>query len=172
VADLVRQAACAIASAACIVGFAAAAGAQAIDPHRLYEQRCASCHAPHASELARDMLELRDGKLVARKSGKDLPSVLTRHRGTQQTQAELEALIDAFRRNISGGSLYQRKCIDCHDRARDFARNRLIVDQSVLKGRYTGRLIEEFLAGHGRLTEPEVAQMAATLKWQLETREP
>ena len=39
---------------------------------------------------------------------------------------------------IASGSLYQRKCIDCHDRARDFARNRLTIDQSILKGRYQG----------------------------------
>lgn len=151
---------------------AASASAETIDPHRLYEQRCASCHAPHASELARGALELRDGKLVAKRTGKDLPSVLTRHRGTQQTPAEIEALIEAFRRNIAGGSLYQRKCIDCHDRARDFARNRLTIDQGILKGRYSGRSIDEFLKGHGRLTEVEAAEMAATLKWQLETREP
>jgi hypothetical protein len=149
-----------------------AARAQTIDPHRLYEQRCASCHAPHASELARDMLEVRDGKLLAKKSGKDLPSILARHRGTQQTQSEIEALIEAFRRNISSGSLYQRKCIDCHDRARDFARNRLTIDQTTLKGGYSGRVIEDFLKGHGRLTEAEVGQMVSTLKWQLETREP
>ena len=94
------------------------------------------------------MLEVRDGKLLAKKSGKDLPSILTRHRSPQQNRAEIEA----FRRNISSGSLYQRKCIDCHDRARDFARNRLTIDQSILKGRYSGRVIEDFLKGHGRLT--------------------
>ena len=92
--------------------------------------------------------------------------------GTQQTQAEIEALIEAFRRNISSGSLYQRKCIDCHDRARDFARIRLVISQGVLKGRYSGYVVEGFLKGHGRLDESEVAQMVATLKWQLETREP
>jgi len=102
--------------------------------------------------LGRQMLEVRDGKLLAKKSGKDLPSILTRHRSTQQNRAEIEALIEAFRRNISSGSLYQRKCIDCHDRARDFARNRLTIDQSILKGRYSGRVIEDFLKGHGRLT--------------------
>jgi hypothetical protein len=42
----------------------------------------------------------------------------------------------------------------------------------VLKGRYSGHVVEDFLGGHGRLNESEVAQMVATLKWQLETQEP
>ena len=105
-------------------------------------------------------------------AGRDLLSIFGHHRGTQQTQAETEALIEAFRRNISSGSLYQRKCIDCHDRACDFARIRLVIVQGVLKGRYSGYVVEDFLRGHGRLNGSEVAQMVATLKWQLETREP
>ncbi|KAB2912915.1 MAG: hypothetical protein F9K29_17560 [Hyphomicrobiaceae bacterium] len=165
-----RRAMRGIVAASCCA--ASVAVAETVDPHRLYEQRCASCHAPHASDLAREMLELKDGKLIAKKSGKDLPSVLGSHRGTRQSQPEIEALIEAFRRNISSGSLYQRKCIDCHDRARDFARTRLVIDQSVLRGRYSGRVVEDFLRGHGRLAEPEVTDMVATLKWQLETREP
>lgn len=47
-----------------------------------------------------------------------------------------------------------------------------MIDQRALKGRYSGRVIEDFLKSHERLTESEVAQMVTTLKWQLETREP
>jgi hypothetical protein len=145
---------------------------QALDPHRIYEQRCATCHAPHAANFARQALDAREGSLVGKKSGKELAGILPRHRGTEQTAAEIEALAELFRRNLSSGSLYQRKCIVCHDRARDFARVHLVLANGVLKGRYSGYVTRDFLSGHGRLTEPEVAQMLATLQWQLETREP
>ncbi|KAB2920750.1 MAG: hypothetical protein F9K29_00290 [Hyphomicrobiaceae bacterium] len=154
------------------LGLLSTAAAQTIDPHRVYEERCAKCHAPHAADFAREAMEAKDGKIVARQSRRELSAILPRHRGTQQTEAEVRALIDMFARNLSSGSLYQRKCIVCHDKARDFARSRLIIDQGALKGRYSGYLIEDFLQGHGRLTEAEVGQMVATLKWQVETREP
>jgi len=147
--------------------------AHAMDPHRIYEQKCASCHARHASGLARNALAIRGGQLVAVKSNRELSAILPGHRGTSLTDDEIRSLIELFTRNISNQSLFQNKCIICHDRARDFARNRLIVDQKgVLKGRYSGYLIGDFLQGHGRLTKSEAAQMAATLKWQLKTREP
>jgi len=150
-----------------------AANAQTIDPHRLYEQRCTSCHAPHAADFARGALTLADGKLVANKSKKELPAILPSHHGTSQSNDEIRALIELFTRNLSSQSLFQRKCIVCHDRARDFARTRLVIDQAgVLKGRYSGYVVQDFLQGHGRLTEPEIPRMVATLRWQLETREP
>ncbi len=167
-----QRATAVIASLLAVVCWASAAFAQAIDPHRVYEERCAKCHAPHAADLAHELLEAKDGKVVTRQSKRDLSAVVLRHRGTQQTDAEVGALIEMFARNLSSGSLYQRKCIVCHDKARDFARSRLVIDQGVLKGRYSGYLIEDFLEGHGRLTEAEVDQMVATLKWQVETREP
>ena len=55
---------------------------------------------------------------------------------------------------------------------RIWPRNRLTTNQSVLKGLYSGRPVEDCLRGHGRLTEAEVSQMTSRLKWQLETREP
>lgn len=146
--------------------------AHAMDPHRIYEQKCASCHARHASGFARNALAMRGGQLVAVKSNRELSAILPGHRGTSLTDDEIRSLIELFTRNISNQSLFQNKCIICHDRARDFARKCLIVDrQGALKGRYSGRLIGEFLQGHGRLTQSEVAQITKMLNWQLESRE-
>ena len=49
---------------AVIAATSTATVAESLDPHAVYEQRCAACHLPHARELAESALDRRDGKVV------------------------------------------------------------------------------------------------------------
>lgn len=131
------------------------AGPAAIDPHALYESRCAACHPPHAGDFAKAALALYNGQVVMRSSGAPLELFLDQHpRGLPR--AEAEALLRQFRGMLETGFLYQEKCVACHDRAATLARLRLFERDGVIQGRYTYRDISEFLRNHGRLTPMEV----------------
>lgn len=147
------------------------AAAQAIDPHRLYEQKCASCHEPHASDLARSALVVRSGAVVGRASGRPLAQLLTGHRGTRLSEAEIKALVDHFGAMLATGWLFQEKCIACHERAVVLARTYLADKDGRIVGRYSGRDMAAFLAEHGRLSPVEAEVILAMLARQLATRE-
>lgn len=134
---------------------ASAQYAAPIDPHAIYESRCAACHQPHAGEFAKAALALQNGMIVMRSSGAPLELFLDQHpRGLPR--AEAQALVNQFRAMLESGFLYQDKCVACHDRAATLARLRLFERDGVIEGRYTYRDISEFLRQHGRLTPMEV----------------
>ncbi len=143
---------------------------QALDPHAIYEQRCSRCHKPHAGPFARDKLTQRNGKLVSVKTGRDISRLLQNHYGTRLTQKESDAVVEMFSLQLQSGGLYRKKCIVCHERAKDLARRELQLVGGKLLGRYTGRDIAVFLKRHGRLTPDEVAIIHAMLLWQLKTK--
>lgn len=131
------------------------AAQDASDPHAIYESRCARCHQPHASDLARASLTLHNGVVVMRSSGAPLELFLDQHpRGLPRTEANM--LLRQFGAMLETGFLYQDKCVACHDRASTLARLRLFERNGVLEGRYTHRDISEFLRNHGRLNAQEV----------------
>ena len=140
--------------------------AQAIDPHEVYERRCAQCHAPHAHGLAKAALTLKNGVVVLKASEAPLDLFLDRHpRGLPR--AEAAALVRQFGAMLETGFLYQEKCIGCHDRASTLARLRLFERDGVLEGRYTYRDITEFLRNHGRLSPEEVDIILSMFRRQL-----
>jgi hypothetical protein len=129
--------------------------AQTIDPHALYESRCAACHQPHARDLAQSALALQNGTIVMKSSSAPLRLFLERHpRGLPP--AEADALDRHFSAMLQTGFLYEKKCVACHERASTLARLRLFERDGVLEGRYTHRDITTFLRNHGRLTPMEV----------------
>lgn len=144
--------------------------AQTADPHALYETRCAGCHVPHARDLAQDSLELKDGNVVLKKSATPLADFLTHHPRKPLTGEEADVLVKNLAAMLQTGFLFQEKCIVCHERASVMARLRLIEKDGVLKGRYTGQDIAQFLNSHGRLTDAEAAIIVSMLRRQLETR--
>jgi hypothetical protein len=146
------------------------AAAQVIDPHALYEQKCARCHEPHASALAKESVVRKDGALVGKESGRPLSTLLTNHRGTRLNEAEIKALVDHFGAMSTTGWLYQEKCLGCHDTAVKLARTMLIMRGEHVVGRYSGTEMETFLAGHGRLEAGEVGVIVSMLRRQLETK--
>ncbi|WP_346910644.1 hypothetical protein [uncultured Roseibium sp.] len=143
-------------------------GAQETDPHAIYEQSCARCHAAHAGDFVHDRLDLKEGRLVSTSSGKDVEAFLSGGHGRLEA-AERQILIDQLIAIRQSGRLFHDKCLTCHDRAVEFARSRLIVKDGVLVGRYSGEDTGQFLRGHGRLTPDEVDTMIDVLKRQLQT---
>lgn len=139
------------------------ARAQSVDPHRLYEERCAGCHLPHAGDFVWQDLALMQGELTGQRSGRSVAAMLEAGHGrlTPQEAAILLAHFDTIR---ASGQLFRQKCRACHVSARDLARNSLILREGELTGRYTDRDIAAFLVGHGRLTPEQVAHMLEVLK--------
>lgn len=149
--------------------YSSTAHGQAIDPHRLYEQRCARCHEPHAGDFARKGLKRVDGRIVGAENGLELRAFLSRGHG-RLAPAELDAMVDHLTRIAHSGAIYQRKCLTCHERAIVLARRELTIVEGRLVGRFSGRDMAAFLTRHGRLAPDEVAPMVATLRLLVETK--
>lgn len=160
-----RAFAIAISSTAALI--AAPALAQDIDPHQLYEQRCAACHQPHARDLVQETLALREGYAVLRKSGMPLTDFLGHHPRRTLEKPEADALVKQFEAMLKTGFLFEQKCSICHDRASELARLRLKERDGAIVGRYTGRDIAAYMQTHGRLTSSEVDTIMAMLRRQL-----
>lgn len=137
-----------------------------LDPHEVYERRCAQCHEPHAHGLAKASLALKNGVVVLKASEAPLELFLDQHpRGLPR--AEANAIVKQFGAMLETGFIYQDKCIGCHDRASTLARLRLFEREGVLEGRYTYRDITEFLRNHGRLSPEEVDIILSMFRRQL-----
>jgi cytochrome c551/c552 len=143
-----------------LLSAAASARAQtAIDPHALFETRCARCHGDHAGDFVASGL---------RKTDSEIAILLRRgHGGLRGGEAEiLAAQLAAIRQ---AGGLYREKCRICHDPAVDLARRELALRDGRLTGRYSGHDIESFLRFHGRLSPDEQATILKMLTRQLAT---
>ena len=147
----------------------AVARAQTIDPHQLYERRCAGCHAPHAGDFARDSLERAGGEVLGRRNGKALRPLLEAGHG-KLTAQEIDVMVAHLTAILRSGALFRQKCRICHDRAVLLARARLLQRNSRLVGRYTGRDIAAFLEIHGRLDSAEASRILEMLKRQLDSQ--
>jgi hypothetical protein len=126
---------------------ASAQTATVVDPHGLYEMRCARCHGDHAGEFVARGLK---------RTMSQIAGMLERGHGGLQG-AEVEVMTSHLEAIQSAGGLYREKCRICHDRAVDLARRELTLRNGRLVGRYTGRDIESFMGVHGRLSEVERA---------------
>lgn len=144
--------------------------AQSLDPHRLYEQRCSGCHAPHAGDFVDETLVHSDDRIVGLATGKDLRGFLEAGHGRLDPD-EIASIVTHLTAIVNSGRVFQQKCIICHDRAVKFVRLQLIIKDGILIGRYSKRNIQEFLSGHGRLEPDEVSRMVDVLKRQLEPAE-
>ncbi len=147
----------------------AGVSAQGIDPHELYEQRCADCHVAHAGMFAHKSLVASEAGVFGLNSGRELRSFLAAGHGKLSAK-EIDAVTEHLQSILRSGRLFHDKCRICHDRAVILARRELIIKDGELFGRYSGRNITEFLMGHGRLKGAEVSKMVDVLKRQLKTR--
>ncbi len=145
------------------------APAQVIDPHAVYEDRCARCHAEHSGDFSRKTMIARpDGELVGRETGEPVRGFLAHHRGSP-SQGEIAALVEMFTLQLRTGGLYKDKCGICHKSAKRLARVRLDVRDDRLVDRVTGRNVTAFLFDHGRLDPDEARLIDDMLRWQLKT---
>lgn len=143
--------------------------AQTLDPHVIYESRCAGCHAPHAGDFVLDSLTMDDNILVGRKSGHSVEAFLLSGHGRLSPE-ETAALLDHLLFIQQSGGLFKDKCGICHSRMVDLARTHLIERDGVIYGRYSGRNIPDFLQGHGRLHGDEIPVILSAFQRQLDTR--
>lgn len=144
-----------------LLAAALAHGAPGADFHRIFEERCASCHG-HAGEFVRGALTERDGTLESLRTGRPVSEILTSHAGGLEPD-KVALFVEVFTAQLRSGGFYRERCDICHGRAREFARLRLIVREGRLTGRYSGRDIEAFLPGHARMTAEEARRMLEAL---------
>ncbi len=134
----------------------------------LFQERCGRCH-DEAGSFAATHLTLDEGVLRARRSGKDLRAFLPAHPG-RLDEAEREAMVATLTDIVTAGGQFQQRCALCHGHAEAFASGYLVVRDGRLLGRYSGRDVEAFLPGHGRL-EAEGAAFFATVLSRLAPEE-
>ena len=120
----------------------------AIDPHRIYEQRCGGCHAPHAGDFAHESLISSNGRIYGRRSGEELHGFLEAGHGGLSDE-ETRSMIEHLTHIKNAGRLFHDKCRICHGRAVGFARQQLYLKDGKLAGRYSKRDTERFLHGTG-----------------------
>ncbi|WP_306114949.1 MULTISPECIES: hypothetical protein [unclassified Roseovarius] len=153
----------------CVVVWAVSSNAQQSDPHLIYEQRCAGCHAPHAGDFVTEQLIATENGLVGKASDRPVIDYLKAGHGKLSDQ-EIDVLVEQFEFIQGTGRLFKEKCIICHDNAAEFARLKLILRDDILTGRYTDRDVAEFLLNHGRLDASEAKKMVEVLTRQLQVR--
>lgn len=149
--------------------WAVSLNAQQADPHLIYEENCAGCHAPDAGDFVTEKLIATDNGLVGKASGRPVIDYLKAGHGRLSDQ-EIDVLIEQFEFIQGTGRLFKEKCIVCHDNAAKFARLKLILRDDILTGRYTDRDVAELLLQHGRLDASEAQKMVEVLTHQLQAR--
>ena len=126
-----------------------------VDRPGLFQERCGACHEG-AGKLAEKSLFVVDGVLLGRESGGDIRDFLADHFG-DLTGLELERVYRVLLRNAQDGGRFKERCAICHVEADALAREKLILVDGQLQGRYSGRDIGTFLTGHGTRSPEEAA---------------
>jgi cytochrome c551/c552 len=152
------------------VAAASAAAADPIDPHQVYEQKCARCHEDHARTFADTHLLVEDGRVVGLNRGRDLETFLDKGHGNLDP-AEVIPLVAHLKSVTGAAGLYKDKCLMCHEPAKEFVRLNLIMDGDNIRGRYSKADIAEFMRHHGRINEIEHITIMDALKRQLLTQQ-
>lgn len=124
------------------------------DSHARFEALCGECHG-HSGPFARDQLEIVDGRLVGRSSGRPVEAFLRRHPGGLSS-ADIRLFHDVMYRQVQSGGVFAERCAICHGRAVELAATDLIVSDGVLLMRYSGMPVRDILRGHGRLGPEEI----------------
>ena len=122
--------------------------------HARFEAECGRCHG-HSGAFSRDRLEIVDGQLVGRESGRLVERFLQRHPGGL-TPADITLFRDVMYRQVEAGGLFREQCAICHGRAVELAAANLGITDGVLIIRYDKTPVRDFLATHGRLNEREI----------------
>lgn len=132
------------------------------DAHEIYENSCSRCHEDHAGDFVHAALQLKNNAAVSVRTGLSADDYMKSGHGKLLSE-HIAALNTLFLFILENDGLFQSHCRICHGPARLLAKSKLIVKDGVLMGRYTGRNIQEFLYGHGRLTKSEAEKMTDIL---------
>ena len=129
-----------------------AGAASATDLHAYWDDRCKGCHGD-AGPFARSTLSVKDGRLVGRHHGDDLPRFLHQHVLADELVAPVIAMLTA---QVNTPPVYAAKCAGCHGAASAFARASLDLRDGVPVARRSGRTLQAVLQpGHGGLSADE-----------------
>ncbi len=136
--------------------------AQELNGHAIYERACNQCHERHAGDFAHATLTLKNDAAVSLRTGKNVENYLFGGHGnlTSDEAAAMSALLAYI---LGNDGLFHSHCRICHGPARFLARSKLFLKDGVLIGRYTGRNIQEFLYGHGRVSKDEAEKLTEVL---------
>lgn len=133
-------------AAASAVVFAGAADTGAVDLHRLWDDRCQSCHG-HSADFARGRPSLAERPALdvfLQRHGDLAEGVAVGVRGMLEAQARTPPR-------------WRDRCRICHGPAAAFVRQRLVRTGTGLENRLTHRPVAPFLLHHARQTPAEVA---------------
>lgn len=139
------------------------------DSHEIYEESCSSCHETHAGDFAHANLVLKDSLAIGKRSERPVDEYLASGHG-KLSASEATTISTLLTYILENDGLYYTHCRICHDPARLLTKDKLIIKNDVLVGRYSGRDIRTFLSGHGRLSEQEAEQMIDVLSSFLLTK--
>lgn len=146
-------------------------GCRSADPHAIYETRCATCHAPHAGELAQEMLGEEDGKAIVVRTRQPLAEFVATHpRRNPLTSEDAMVLTAHLTTIVRSGFVFRKKCFACHERARQLSTDDVVERDGTLHGRVSGRELEMFLRTHADLTEEERGTIMRMIRRQRERR--
>lgn len=155
-----RQQVALVIALACAAALPAAAQDAARDLHAYWHDRCQSCHAD-AGPFARSTLRVVNGQLQGRHHRDDLPTFLSQHYVADELVQPIIAMLAA---QVGAAPRFLEQCGGCHGKAAEFARQSLVREQGVLKGRQSGRPVAMLLRGHGELADGDVPAMVNTLE--------
>ena len=146
-----------------------AASAQGLDPHKIYEKSCQSCHNEHGADMSRQRFKVANGILRVARTGTAVDQLLKKHHGVKLSADEMTVIIDLFKKGIAWGGVFQHRCASCHGRAADFARAKLGIADGNVRTLAGNVDVGSFLATHGEATPAEIATLMEMLRYQLET---
>ncbi|MEZ5862285.1 MAG: hypothetical protein R3D28_25510 [Geminicoccaceae bacterium] len=134
-------------------------GAQALDLHVEWEDRCAECHG-HAGAFARQRLDVVDGVLVSDHWGAQLERFLANHHTTPATLGPIIAMLTA---QVNTPPVYAERCARCHGPAADLVRRSVARQDGQPVLATSGRPLADFLARHGGLEPDELDTILESL---------
>lgn len=133
--------------------------ALATDLHRLWDDRCFSCHG-HSGKFSREFLSVSNGELQGKHHVHDLRLFLNNH---YLAGHNVEPIYNMLLAQANTTPRFKNECSRCHDRAAKFVRDSLILRDDVLYSRKLKIPVRYFLAGHKYLKKKDVDFFMALL---------
>lgn len=143
-----------------MAGMSAGIANSGTDLHRLWDDRCEECHG-HSGEFSRKFLNVFKGELQGSHHIDDLELFLHNHYLSGQLVDEMYYMLLA---QVSIQPRFNNECSGCHQNAADFVREKLVLEDSVLKIQNTGERVKDFLKGHRGLNNEDVMFYTELLK--------
>ena len=128
------------------------AGAAGIDLHWLWDDRCAECHG-HSGNFSRMFLNDSNGELQGRHHVNDLRQFMQNH---YLIDSEVDAVYNMLLAQTGSDARFKKACSSCHISAVNLVRNSLVLRESQLFGRESGRPVHLFLNNHMGLSPDDV----------------